>query len=164
MLSCCVWLKRKLTSNYLKFNHPLCFDISAFRTNEKRKISIIPRNAKNPNAPCQIVILTPSGKPIEMPLTKTRTGFETHFGPKELGTHLVHVNYDNKEVPGTPIPVDVQAVVDLNKVEIRGLEKRKCTIGIIIIISPLSKKLYPYCLVLVGSRNGFERDFTIEPK
>jgi len=26
----------------------------------------------------------------------------------------------------------------------------------------LSKKLYPNCLVLVGSRNGFERDFTIE--
>ena len=26
----------------------------------------------------------------------------------------------------------------------------------------LSKKLYPYCLVLVGSTNGFERDFTIE--
>ena len=26
----------------------------------------------------------------------------------------------------------------------------------------LSKKQYPYCLVLVGSRNGFERDFTIE--
>ena len=24
----------------------------------------------------------------------------------------------------------------------------------------LSKKLYPYWLVLVGSRNGFERDFT----
>jgi len=28
----------------------------------------------------------------------------------------------------------------------------------------LSKKLYLYCLVLVGSRNGFERDFTIELK
>jgi len=26
----------------------------------------------------------------------------------------------------------------------------------------LSKKLYHYCLVLVGSRNRFERDFTIE--
>ena len=26
----------------------------------------------------------------------------------------------------------------------------------------LSKKLNPYCVVLVGSRNGFERDFTIE--
>ena len=25
-----------------------------------------------------------------------------------------------------------------------------------------SKKHYPYCLVLVDSRNGFERDFTIE--
>jgi len=24
----------------------------------------------------------------------------------------------------------------------------------------LSKKLYPYCLVLVGSRNGFERGLT----
>jgi len=28
----------------------------------------------------------------------------------------------------------------------------------------LSKKIYPYCLVLVGSRNGFERDITIELK
>ena len=28
----------------------------------------------------------------------------------------------------------------------------------------LSNKLYPYCLVLVGSRNGFEREFTIELK
>jgi len=26
----------------------------------------------------------------------------------------------------------------------------------------LSKKLYPCCLVPVGSRNGFERDFTLE--
>ena len=26
----------------------------------------------------------------------------------------------------------------------------------------LSKKLYPYCLVLVGSRNGFKGEFTIE--
>ena len=28
----------------------------------------------------------------------------------------------------------------------------------------LSKKLYLYCLVLVGSRNGFEHDITIELK
>jgi len=28
----------------------------------------------------------------------------------------------------------------------------------------LSKKLYYYCLVLVGSRNGLERDFKIEFK
>jgi len=28
----------------------------------------------------------------------------------------------------------------------------------------LSKKLYHCCLVLAGSRNGFERDFTIELK
>jgi len=28
----------------------------------------------------------------------------------------------------------------------------------------LNKKLYLCCLVLVGSRNGFERDFTIELK
>ena len=26
----------------------------------------------------------------------------------------------------------------------------------------LSKKLYPYCSVLVGPRNGFERDYTIK--
>jgi len=28
----------------------------------------------------------------------------------------------------------------------------------------LSKKYYTHCLVLVGSRNGFERDFTITLK
>ena len=28
----------------------------------------------------------------------------------------------------------------------------------------LSKKLYPCCLVLVASSNGFERDFTIKLK
>ena len=28
----------------------------------------------------------------------------------------------------------------------------------------LNKTLYPYCLVLVGSRNRFERDFKIELK
>jgi len=28
----------------------------------------------------------------------------------------------------------------------------------------LSKKLYSYCLVLVGSRNGFNRDFIIKLK
>ena len=31
-------------------------------------------------------------------------------------------------------------------------------------IVSLIKKLYPYCLVLVGSRNGFESDFTIKFK
>ena len=33
-----------------------------------------------------------------------------------------------------------------------------------LLVGSLSKTLYPYCLVLVGSRNGFERDFTIELK
>jgi len=40
----------------------------------------------------------------------------------------------------------------------RGVEPRKAT------VVSLSTKLYPYCLVLVGSGNGFERDFTIELK
>ena len=30
------------------------------------------------------------------------------------------------------------------------------------IVVSLSKKPYPYCLVLGGSMNGFESDFTIE--
>jgi len=32
------------------------------------------------------------------------------------------------------------------------------------LIASLVKKLYPHCFVLVGSRNGFERDFTIKLK
>ena len=39
-----------------------------------------------------------------------------------------------------------------------------CTSDSSIINVSLSKKLHPYCLVLVGSRNGFERDITIELK
>ena len=31
-------------------------------------------------------------------------------------------------------------------------------------VASLSKTLYPYCLILVAFRNGFERDFTIELK
>ena len=31
-------------------------------------------------------------------------------------------------------------------------------------VFPLGKKLYPHCLVLVGSRNGFEHEFTIKLK
>ena len=31
-------------------------------------------------------------------------------------------------------------------------------------VGSLSKKLYPYCLVLVGSRNGFKHDSTIKLK
>ena len=30
------------------------------------------------------------------------------------------------------------------------------------LVVSLSKKSYPYCLVLADSRNGVERDFTIE--
>jgi len=32
------------------------------------------------------------------------------------------------------------------------------------LIVSLSKKLDPYCLILVGSRNGYEREFTLELK
>lgn len=64
---------------------------------------------------------------MEMPLQKTRNGYETFFTPTELGQYLMHVNFDNKEVPESPYPVDVQAVVDLNKLEIKGLETRKLT-------------------------------------
>jgi len=48
-------------------------------------------------------------------------------------------------------------------------ERRHGTVRLVLIskllvlsdVVSLSKKLYPYCLVLAGSRNGFEHDFTI---
>ena len=49
----------------------------------------------------------------------------------------------------------VRSILD-KKVDIASLK--------MILVFMLSKKLYPYCLVLVGSRNGFERDVTIELK
>jgi len=47
------------------------------------------------------------------------------------------------------------------------VERLTCNVEVVgssPIKGPLSKKLYPYCLVLVCSRNGFEHDFTIELK
>jgi len=48
--------------------------------------------------------------------------------------------------------------VFMSNVEVMGSRPSKA------LAVSLIRKLYPYCLVLVGSRNGFERDFTIELK
>ena len=52
-----------------------------------------------------------------------------------------------------------QCVARLNRnEEVVGSSPIKAT------VVSLSKKRYPYCLVLVGFRNGFERNFTTELK
>ena len=51
-------------------------------------------------------------------------------------------------------------------VAFKGLWVARLTrnVEVLLPVSLSKKKLHPYCLVLVSSRNRFERDFTIELK
>ncbi|XP_053377764.1 filamin-A-like isoform X5 [Mercenaria mercenaria] len=91
--------------------------------NEKRKISIITKATKTPNAPCKVIATNPVGKPTTLPTQKTKDGYEATFAPLETGPHTIRVDFDNKELPKSPFAVNVEQACDLSKVEIKGLEK-----------------------------------------
>lgn len=91
---------------------------------EKRPVEIVTKNTGNPEAPCKVTAVNPKKEPSECPLKKSKDGYETMFAPLEDGPHLVKVEVAGKEIPKSPFKVDVPKL-DLNKVDIKGLEKRK---------------------------------------
>ena len=56
--------------------------------------------------------------------------------------------------------VVLELVVGSDEVDVKVVGSSPIKVPVV----SLSKKLDPYCLVLVGSRNGFERDITIKLK
>ena len=74
----------------------------------------------------------------------------------------------SQTVPGrTSTDYNAMTVLFYNKLFSGAVSRNVKVVGSSPIKGPrcsLSKKLYPYHLVLVGSRNRFERDFTIELK
>lgn len=94
---------------------------------EARPISIITLPTGKPDLPCRVLAKGPRTQYKEIPTKKTKDGYECTYTPTESGNNSVKVEYGGKEVPKSPFEVDVQAPVDITKVEIKGLEKRKLT-------------------------------------
>lgn len=97
---------------------------AAVKVGEKRPIEIVTKNTGNPEGSCKVTAVNPKKEPTECPLKKSKEGYETMFAPLEDGPHLVKVEFAGKEIPKSPFKVDV-AKLDLSKVDIKGLEKRK---------------------------------------
>ena len=91
---------------------------------EKRPVEIVTKTCGNPEPQCTVTAINPKKESTECPLKKAKEGYETMFAPLEDGPHLVKVEVAGKEIPKSPFKVDVPKL-DLNKVEIKGLEKRK---------------------------------------
>jgi hypothetical protein len=92
---------------------------------ETRPISIVTAQTGRPDLPCKVLAKGPINPYQELPTKKTKDGLECEFTPTESGDSYVKVIYGEKEVPKSPYYVDVQSPVDITKVQIKGLEKRK---------------------------------------
>lgn len=104
----------------------------AVEVGENRPIEIDTSSTGRPDAPCRVSVTNPKGQTAELPTNKKPSGYETLFAPIEPGPHLVHVNFNQKEVPKSPFSVNVEPKADIGKVQVTGLETRKfgcdCTV------------------------------------
>lgn len=96
---------------------------------EKRDISIIAPAPAKPNrfAPeptCKVTVTNPKGRNFEPKVDKTPEGFYTFFTSSEPGPHVFKIEHNGKEIPDSPITCEVERL-ELRKVDVKGLEKRK---------------------------------------
>jgi len=99
--------------------------LPAVEVDEHRAISIITKDTGNENAPCKATVTTPEGRTDFLPTKKVPGGYEAMFHPLKKGPHKIRVEIDNKEVPKSPIDVVVEDKLDIKKLQVKGLEKRK---------------------------------------
>lgn len=94
---------------------------------DTRQISIITTQEKKKDLTCKVVVTTTSKKVVQLTVKKVSDGYMTDFKPTEEGPHQVEVTYDNKPAPGSPFSVQVTGKgKPIPKVEVKGLESRKC--------------------------------------
>ena len=58
--------------------------------------------------------------PLNMKDNKDQT-FNVQYNPKKNGAHIIEVKYDGRDVPQSPITVNVKTDIDLRKVKVSGL-------------------------------------------
>lgn len=92
---------------------------------EKRKITIITKPTGKQDLPCKVLVTNPKGQVSEINTSKNPDGHEAIFSPTELGPHKVKVQVAGQDVPGSEFKVSVVKFEE--KVEVIGLDKRKCS-------------------------------------
>ena len=83
---------------------------------ETRPITIVTKATGNEDAPCKTTATTPDGKTMFLPTKKVPGGYESTFSPKQTGPHKIQVEVDGKEVPKSPVTVNVE-----DKLDIKGI-------------------------------------------
>lgn len=76
------------------------------------------------DAQCVVTIIFPSGKTVDLPVTKITEGYSAIFTSTEIGIHKVTIKYANQEVPKSPFSVSVEKV-EVTGVTVTGLDTRK---------------------------------------
>lgn len=80
-----------------------------------------------------IALTDGNGRDVPVKTTDQKDGtFKVEYEPVNPGTYVVAVYFGGKEIPSSPIKVPVEASVDLSKVKVVGLDKRKC-VGLVFV-------------------------------
>ena len=98
--------------------------VLAVAPGEKRLVTIVTTNAPKKDAPCKVTNITPKKRTIDLKTKKVEEGYETTFSTWDIGTHIIKVEYDSKEIPDSPFEVMVEKI-DVTKVTVIGLDTRK---------------------------------------
>ena len=70
----------------------------------------------------EVNILDDNSKPVSFDLKDNKNGtHEVKYSADKPGMHFVHVKYDGRELPQSPIKVDVKSDLDLSKLKVKGM-------------------------------------------
>ena len=92
---------------------------------EYRHFTVVTKDTGDEDAPCVAKATNPKGQTGFLPSKKVPEGYECTFNPKVKGPHKVKVEFSGKEIPQSPITVDVVDKFEIKKIEVKGLDKRK---------------------------------------
>ena len=100
---------------------------TAIEVGETRPIEIVTKDAGKPDLPCKVQAIGPKGDTKDLPTKSNPDGYETTYAPLETGPHKIKVEYAGREIPKSPIPVEVKpkSKDKPTKVDVKGLETRK---------------------------------------
>ena len=121
-------LERKVIDIKTKCRHAKLFPSSAVEVDEIRKFKVETKAVSEFEIPCKVTATTPKGQTMFLPANKVPEGYECTFAPKEEGPHKIKVEYAGHEVPKSPVNVKVEPKLDMKKIKVDGLDKRKCIV------------------------------------
>lgn len=92
---------------------------------EERPVLILTAPSGFEDAPTQVTMTTPDGRGMFLPMKRVPGGYEALFKPAQTGPHQVHVEIAGREIPKSPVAVNVESKLDSKKIQVKGLETRK---------------------------------------